>query len=263
MSYLVNDELWSIVEPLLPAAKERRFKYPGRRPVDNRVALSAILFVLKTGIPWEDVPHEMGCCGMTAWKKLHEWQEAGVWQKLHHVLLERLHQAHKLDWERASIDSSYVRAVRGGQDTGPNPTDRAKLGSKHHALVDGNGIPLAVKVTAANRHDVTQIKDLVEAIPPVQGKRGRPRRHPKKLLGDRAYDSEPHRSWLRKRGITPKLAKRRTEHGSGLGKLRWVVERTFAWLHDDRKLRIRDERRTDTVQAFLSLAAALICFAKL
>lgn len=263
MSYLVNDELWSIVEPLLPAAKERRFKYPGRRPVDNRVALSAILFVLKTGIPWEDVPHEMGCCGMTAWKKLHEWQEAGVWQKLHHVLLERLHQAHKLDWERVSIDSSYVRAVRGGQDTGPNPTDRAKLGSKHHALVDGNGIPLAVKVTAANRHDVTQIKDLVEAIPPVQGKRGRPRRHPKKLLGDRAYDSEPHRSWLRKRGITPKLAKRRTEHGSGLGKLRWVVERTFAWLHDDRKLRIRDERRTDTVQAFLSLAAALICFAKL
>ncbi|RYZ67781.1 MAG: IS5 family transposase [Proteobacteria bacterium] len=263
MSYLVTDELWSVVEPLLPSVKARRFKYPGRRPVDNRVALSAILFVLKTGIPWEDVPHEMGCCGMTAWKKLHEWQEAGVWQKLHHVLLERLHQAHKLNWDRASIDSSSVRAVRGGQDTGPNPTDRAKRGSKHHALVDGNGIPLVVKVTAANRHDVTQIKALVEAIPPVQGKRGRPRRRPKKLLADRAYDSEPHRSWLRKRSITPKLAKRRTKHGSGLGKLRWVVERTFAWLHDDRKLRIRDERRTDTIQAFLSIAAALICFAKL
>ena len=263
MSYLVTDELWLIIEPLLPAAKERRFKYPGRRPVDNRVALSAILFVLKTGIPWEEVPHEMGCCGMTAWKKLHEWQEAGVWQKLHHVLLERLHQAHRLDWERASVDSSSVRAVRGGQDTGPNPTDRAKRGSKHHALVDGNGLPLAVKVTAANRHDVTQVKALVEAIPPVQGKRGRPRRRPKKLLGDRAYDSEPHRSWLRKRSITPLLARRRTEHGSGLGKHRWVVERTFAWLHDDRKLRIRDEKRTDTVQAFLSLAAALICFVQL
>ena len=78
MSKIVTDELWEIVEPLLPPAKERRFRYPGRKPVDNRVALSAILFVLKSGISWEDVPAELGCCGMTAWKKLHQWQEAGV-----------------------------------------------------------------------------------------------------------------------------------------------------------------------------------------
>src|SRR4051812_14007376 len=78
MRRLVSDELWSIVEPLLPPSKPRRFRYPGRRPVDNRVALTAILFVLKSGIAWEDVPQELGCCGMTAWNKLREWQELGV-----------------------------------------------------------------------------------------------------------------------------------------------------------------------------------------
>lgn len=82
---LVTDELWEIVEPLLPAARPRRFRYPGRKPVDNRVALTAILHVLKSGCAWEDVPQELGCCGMTAWKKLHEWQKAGVWQELHQV----------------------------------------------------------------------------------------------------------------------------------------------------------------------------------
>ena len=263
MSKIVSDELWAVIEPLLPPAKERRFRFPGRKPVDNRVALSAILFVLKSGIAWEDVPHEIGCCGMTAWKKLDEWQKAGVWQELHEVLLCKLQQAHNLNWERASIDSSLVRASGGGEEVGPNPTDRAKGGSKHHAVVEGGGLPLVVKVTAANKNDITRLKPLVEAIPAVQGKRGRPRKRPKKLLGDRGYDSEPHREWLRERGITPLLAKRRTPHGSGLGKYRWVVERFFSWIHDDRRLRVRDERCVHIHQAFLTLAAALVCFVAL
>src|SRR5688500_10424177 len=130
MSKIVSDELWAIVEPLLPPPKPRRFRYPGRKPVDNRVALSVILFVLKSGIAWEDVPHALGCCGMAAWNKLHQWQEAGVWSELHRVLLEKLHQADQVDWERALVDASSVRATQGGQGTGPNPTDRAKAGSK-------------------------------------------------------------------------------------------------------------------------------------
>ncbi len=268
MSKMVSDELWTIIlwtiiEPLLPPAKERRFRYAGRKPVDNRVALSAILFVLKSGIAWEDVPHEMGCCGMTAWKKLDEWQRCGVWQALHQVLLNKLQQGHQLDWERASIDSSSVRASGGGEGVGPNPTDRAKGGTKHHAIVEGTGLPLVVKVTPANSNDITQLKPLVEAIPAVQGKRGRPRRRPKKLLGDRGYDSEPHREWLRQQGITPLLARRRTPHGSQLGRYRWVVERFFSWIHDDRRLRVRDERLRHIHQAFLTLAAALVCFATL
>ena len=98
------------------------------------------------------------------------------------------------------VDSSSVRAGHGGEKTGKSPVDRAKLGSKHHLLVEGRGIPLSASLTGANRHDITQLLTLVENIPPVRGKRGRPRRKPEKVQGDRAYDSEPHRRALRKRG---------------------------------------------------------------
>ena len=119
---------------------------------------------------------------------------------------------------------------------------------------------MAIRLTEANRHDVTQLVALVEAIPPVRGKVGRPRQRPASVQGDRAYDSEPHRRQLRAKGIAPVLAHRRTPHGSGLGVFRWVVERTIAWLHQFRRLRIRYERRDDLHEAFLQLGCALICW---
>ena len=124
-------------------------------------------------------------------------------------------------------------------------------------------MPLATLLTGANAHDVTALLPLVEAIPAVKGKPGRPRRRPARVQGDRAYDSEPHREELRKRGIEPVLAKRNTEHGSGLGVYRWVVERTISWLHQFRRLRIRWERRPEIHEAFLSLACSLICWRSL
>ena len=148
----------------------------------------------------------------------------------------------------------------GGAQTGPSATDRARKGSKHHLISDAQGIPLAVRLTGANVHDSTQLQCLVEAIPPVRGKPGRPRRRPEIVQGDRAYDSQQHRAWLRQRGIRPLLAKRRQPHGSGLGKTRWVVERTLAWLHHFRRLRIRWERRHDIHLAFLNIGCCLIAF---
>jgi transposase len=148
----------------------------------------------------------------------------------------------------------------GGDKTGPSPVDRARAGSKHHLITDAQGIPLVCLLTAANRPDVTQLLPLLEAIPPIRGKRGRPRRRPKVLLADRGYDSQPHRQELRARGIRPIIAKRNTPHDSGLGGERWVVERTLAWLHQYRRLRIRYERRADIHQAFLTLARSLICY---
>jgi transposase len=257
---LLPDELWERIEPLLPPPKPRRFRFPGRKPLDNRKALTGILFILKTGIPWEYLPLEMGCgSGMTCWRRLRDWQAAGVWQQLHEILLAELNAADKIDWSRAVIDASFVRALGGGERTGPSPVDRRKKGSKHHVLTDGHGVPLAATTTAANVNEVTQLRGLVEAIPPVRGKPGRPRRRPDRLYGDRGYDSEPERRWLRRRGIEPFLARRGTEHGSGLGVYRWVVERTLSWLHAKRKLRVRTDRRTDIHQAFLSLACSLIC----
>jgi transposase len=115
-----------------------------------------------------------------------------------------------------------------GHQTGPNPTDRAKAGSKHHVITDAQGIPLAARLTGANAHDVTQALELVDAIPAVKGKRGRPRRRPLQLQGDRGYDSRAPRQELRRRHVLPVLGKQGAPHGSSLGVSRWVVERTFS-----------------------------------
>ena len=109
---LVSDELWQIIEPLLP---EEPPKPEGGRPrVDNRAALTGIIFVLKSGIPWEMLPQEMGCgSGVTCWRRLCEWQEAGVWDELHRVLLDRLGEAEQIDWQRVSLDSASIPAKKG------------------------------------------------------------------------------------------------------------------------------------------------------
>ncbi len=113
---LLNDEQWALIEPLLPKPKPRRKRFPGRKPITNRHALTGILFVLKTGIPWEYLPQELGCgSGMTCWRRLHEWQKAGIWQKIHEHLLAKLRAADQIDWSRAIVDSASVRALRGGK----------------------------------------------------------------------------------------------------------------------------------------------------
>src|SRR4030095_6339380 len=229
-------------EPLLPPPQARRTRFPGRRPLDYRKVLTGIIFVLKTGINWEDLPAELGWgCGKTCKHYLKTWQQAGVWGRLHRILLEELHEANQMDWPRGAVDSTKARAVGGGEDTGPNPTDRSKLGTKHHVLTDAQGIPLSTTVTGANAADVTQLLPLVDAIPDLSGPAGDKPTKPKELYADRAYDSEPHRQELRESGSEPKSPKRRTEHGSGLGIYRWVVERTESWLHNFRKLRLRTD----------------------
>ena len=124
---LVDVELWAVIEPLLPEPKPRRFRFPGRKPVDNRRALTGIVFVLKTGIGWEDLPQEMGCgSGMTCWRRLRDWQAAGVWQRLHELLLAKLNSAEQIDWSRAVVDSSSLRALKGGPTPVRTPRTKAK-----------------------------------------------------------------------------------------------------------------------------------------
>ena len=114
---LVTDELWAVIEPLLP--KEPPKPKGGRPRVGDRAALTGILFVLKTGIPWEMFPKEMGCgSGMTCWRRLKEWHQAGVWRRLHRVLLDRLGKADHIDWSRASLDSASVPAPGGAKRPG-------------------------------------------------------------------------------------------------------------------------------------------------
>jgi transposase len=116
---LLSDELWEVIEPLLP--KWTPSPKGGQPPVTDRAVLTGILFVLKTGIPWEDLPCEMNCgCGMTCWRRLRDWQAAGVWERLHRVLLDRLGRAGAIDWSRACVDSASVPAKRGARR--PVPT---------------------------------------------------------------------------------------------------------------------------------------------
>jgi transposase len=257
---LVSDALWQRIEPLLPSPPPRRIRFPGRKPLEYRKILTGIVFVLKTGINWEELPAELGWgCGKTCKSYLKAWQEAGIWDRLHNILLEELQDADKIDWSYGTADSTKARALGGGDDTGPNPTDRSKLGTKHHVLTDAQGIPLATIVTGANVADVTELLPLVDSIPDLSGEEVDKPTRPEKMYADRAYDSEPHREELRDRGIEPKIPKRRTEHGSGLGIYRWVVERTNAWLHSFRKLRLRTDPDGAIHKAFVALGSALIC----
>lgn len=261
MKPLIDDDFWAIVQPLLPPPKPRRFDHPGRLPVGDREVLTGIAFVLKTGIGWDDLPAELGWgCGKTCRQRLRTWQRLGIWDRIRAEILARLNKAGEIDWRRGSIDSGSVRSPGGGAMTGPNPTDRRKLGSKHHILVDGRGIPLAATTTGANRHDSQAFIPLLDALVGVGGKPGRRRRFPDEILGDRAYDSEALRRASRDRRIRPRLAKRNTPHGSGLGVFRWPVERTISWLHRFRRLGYRRDRLLPIHEAFLTLGCALIAF---
>lgn len=124
--WVVSEALWVRIEPLLPKV-ERRFRYPGRKRLPDRQALQGILFVLHTGIGWEHLPQELGFgCGMTAWRRLRAWQQAGVWERLHELLLAELHAADRLEWERAIADSSHLQAKKGARKRVPAPSIAAE-----------------------------------------------------------------------------------------------------------------------------------------
>ena len=123
---IVDDDLWALIEPLLPKWTPSPRGGQPRKP--DRLCLTGILFVLRTGIAWEDFPQELGCCGMTLWNRLHEWMEAGVWPRLHRLLLDRLRGADQIDFSRVLVDSGTVRAVGGAPRPAPTPRTAASRG---------------------------------------------------------------------------------------------------------------------------------------
>jgi transposase len=148
---------------------------------------------------------------------------------------------------------------KGGGATGPNPTDRGKPGTKRHIVSDRRGTPLAVVVTGANRHDSAVFEALIDAVPPIKRPSGQRRTRPAKLHADKAYDIPRCRRALSRRRIKIRIARKGVESSQRLGRHRWVVERTLAWLNQFRRLSIRYERRQDIHEAFLSLGCSLVC----
>jgi transposase len=168
---LVPEDLWCLIAAHLPT--HRPSPKGGRPRIDDRAALTGILFVLKTGIPWEYLPRELGCgSGMTCLRRLHEWMLAGVWQRVHEAILRRLREHDQIMWDRACVDAASVPAPAGGEHTGRNPTDRGKLGCKHHLLVDERGLPLVAQISGAQVHDSRFLIPLIESIPAVKGLAG-------------------------------------------------------------------------------------------
>ncbi|GAA2419475.1 hypothetical protein GCM10010421_00430 [Streptomyces glaucus] len=130
---------------------------------------------------------------MTCWRRLAEWTEAGVWPRLHEVLLAKLRSANALNFSRAAVGGSHIRALKGASRQDEALSTGTGRASKHHLITDATGIPLAVTLTGGNRNNVTQLIPLLQTVPPMQGRRGRPRRRPDVVLADRGYDHDKYR----------------------------------------------------------------------
>lgn len=197
--WIVDDQLWAVIEPLLPVREPGK---PGPARMDDRLPLQVILFVLFTGIGWEDLPQELGFrSGMTCWRRVRDWQKAGVFEAVHESMLAHCHAAGLIDFDRVIPDGSHVRAIRGA-DTGPSAVDRRKTGSKQHILPCGNGLPLAITLSAANVNDQLVLPELLDKVRPLRGPPGRPRRRITTLIADKGYDYPRVHNELRQRGIT-------------------------------------------------------------
>jgi transposase len=252
------EKFYELALPLLPAEEEPG-PAGGRPATKHYIVLKVIWFVLVTGCRWKDVPNEMGCCGETARTRLQAWELSGIWDQLHHLLLTMLRQENVLELETAIVDTAQVRAFGGGDATGPSPVDRRKKGTKYTLLVDRGGVPLVIRAVAANRSDQLEILPAVASFPEVGGKPGRPLTHPKKLYADAGFDCEVTRSILRWLGIEPHIRHRNDEHGSHLGRVRWVVERTISWIKGLRRMRVRYDRSSTTIDAWTAISAAVVC----
>jgi transposase len=231
----------------------------GRPRVPDRDCLRGILFVLTEGIRWQSLPQEMACgSGSTCWRRFHEWSDHGVFHRCHGQLLAVLGERGLLNLERAVVDSASCRAHAGGAHTGPNPTDRAKRGCKRHLVTDGYGIPLVVTVGPANRRDETAMPALLWALWMVFGCLGS-RRRPGAVQADRGYGFPWTIALVLAWGLRAVIAPRGSAHGSGLGRTRFVVERTHAWFGHFRRLVQCYERQEGHFLGMQQLAACVIC----
>jgi transposase len=235
------DRFYELARPMLPA-EDKPGPQGGRPSIGHYSVLKVIWFVLVTGCRWKDVPGEMGCCGETARTRMQAWERAGIWDKLHMLLLTMLRGQNELHLETAIIDSTQVRAFGGGEATGPSPVDRRKKGTKYTLLVDRDGVPLVIRAVAANRSDQLEILPTVVSFPAVPGKPGRPRTHPDELYADAGYDCDATRSLLRWLGIEPHIRRR-----------------TISWIKGLRRMRVRYDRSATSINAWTSIAAAVVC----
>jgi putative transposase len=260
--WTVSDDLWARVEPLIPPAPSHA--KGGRTRVPDRPIFEAIVYVLRTGIQWNALPRELGASS-TVHDRFQEWEEAGVFRQLWAVGLMDYDELQGIDWRWQALDGVMTKAPFGGAATGPNPTDRSKRGVKRSLLTDGAGIPLAVAVDGANRHDM---KLVVATLDGVVIARPAPDQTAQDLCLDAGYDYDAVRADVAARGYTAHIRSRSEERAEKVTHpdakaRRWVVERTHSWLNHSRRLLVRWEKKTANYLAFVHLACAQLIFNKI
>lgn len=260
----VSDEFWERVAPLVPPAPSH--EKGGRPRMADRQAFEAIIYVLRTGIQWKALPRELGASS-TVHDRCGEWERAGFFRALWQAGLTAYDEVAGIDWTWQAADGAMTtgKAPFGGAATGPNPTDRGKHGVKRSLLTDGAGIPLAIAVDGANRHDIKLLAVTLDGI--VVARPAPTEAEPQHLCLDAGYDCETIREQVAARGDTAHIRSRGEERqmkvlAPGYQARRGVVERTHRWLNRSRRLLVRREKRVELYLAFVHLACAQLLFAK-
>lgn len=258
----ITDEQWKVIEPLLP----KRKTHMGRPPIPLRRVLNGIIYVLKTGVAWMDMPKKYGSY-TTCWRRLKEWEKVGIWERIWRKLLGKLQKKKRLNWDQVYLDGSFVAAKRGG--TGIGKTKMGK-GSKVMVVAEKNGIPIGILVESAQPHEIRLAERTLSTIR-VPSRRGRPYSQFRELVADRAYHSKDFRQMIRKKGAQPTIPGRKNDKkrkgrpfavGDGY-KQRWKIERCFAWMDNNRRLVVRYERYIQHYKAFCVLSLILLCVNRL
>lgn len=259
--FAVPKPLWKRIKHHFPDASKR-----GRPPIPDRVVLNAIWYVLWTGCQWKALKREwFGVSASTAHARMQLWQEMGIFKAILTEMVKFYQKRRKIGWKWQAIDGKNCPAPLGGEQTGRNPTDRGKRGSKIHILVDKRGAPLSVEISAANRHDKCAVEEVVLSI---VVERPDSEQH---LCADRGYDSQDVKDFLELEHYVPHI-KHRRRRGEPKVELcpvpgearyparRWVVERTFSWLAKRRSLRTRWAKKAANWLALIQFATAHILF---
>jgi len=261
--WTVSDEVWERVQPLIPPAPSHA--QGGRPRMGDRQAFAAIVYVLRTGIQWNALPRELGASS-TVPDRFQEWERAGVFQALWQAGLQGYDELVGIQWEWQAVDGAMTKAPFGGAATGRNPTDRGKRGTKRSLLTDGAGIPLALVVEGANRHDMKLLDATLDAVLVVR--REPSPDAPQHLCLDAGYDYPASRQVVEDHRYLPHIRSRGQEQQDiilipGHRARRWVVERTHSWLNRSRRLLVRWEKKVENYLAFLHLACAQLIFQKI
>ncbi len=259
-AFRMPEAMWKKAKLYLPVEPA---KPKGGRPRnDDRQMMEAIFYVLRTGVHWKALPRSIAA-GSSAHDRFQQWRKAGVFEALWQAGLLEYDRRKTIQWEWQAMDGAITKAPLGGEDTGPNPTDRGKSGTKRCLLTDARGAPLALSVAGANRHDMKlTAATLDNLVLPRPQPTPKARQH---LSLDKGFDYQEVREVLEARQYIEHIRCRGEEVQAkrdipGYRARRWVVERSHSWMNRFRRILIRWEKKTANYQAMLELACAFICF---